>query len=255
MNRALGLAHVHAATACGPGNPSVCIDLHVRHRLASADRQFTLDMRLASGAQRIALFGPSGAGKTLTIKAIAGLLRPQAGYVRVAGRTLFDAAHGVWLAPQRRRVAYLFQEYALFPHLTVAQNIAFGLTRGWCNAHKTRLAATARRWVEAFELTPLLASKPHELSGGQRQRVALARALAVEPDILLLDEPFSALQTELRQRLRHELAGLQAQLQIPMILITHDLEDVWALSETVFELRGGRVAGEYTSREFRRGQQ
>jgi len=207
----------------------VSIDLHIRHYLTSAERQFVLDMRLASSAQRIALFGPSGAGKTLTIKAIAGLLRPQEGYVRVGGRTLFDAQRGIWLAPQRRRIAYLFQEYALFPHLTVAQNIAFGLTRAWFNPHKTKLPASAQRWVQAFELTPLLASKPSELSGGQRQRVALARALAVEPDILLLDEPFCALQSELRQRLRTELAALQAQLQIPMVLITHDLEDVWAV--------------------------
>jgi len=230
----------------------VSIDLHVRHCLVSAQRQFTLDVRLQSDARRIALFGPSGAGKTLTIKAIAGLLRPQAGHVRVGGRTLFDAQRGICLAPQRRRIAYLFQEYALFPHLTVAQNIAFGLTHAWINPHKTRLPASAQRWVQAFELAPLLASKPSELSGGQRQRVALARALAVEPDILLLDEPFSALQAELRQRLRAELAELQAQLQIPMVLITHDLEDVWALSETVFDLREGCVAGQYPAQGFRR---
>jgi len=228
------------------------IDLHVRHRLVSAQRQFDLDVRLASDAYRIAFFGPSGAGKTLTLKAIAGLLRPQAGHVRVGGRTLFDAQRGIFLAPQQRRVAYLFQEYALFPHLTVAQNIAFGLTHAWSNPHKTRLPEPAQRWVQAFELEALLGSKPVALSGGQRQRVALARALAVEPDILLLDEPFAALQAPLRQRLRDELAALQAQLQIPMVLITHDLQDVWALSETVFDLRDGCMVGEYAAREFQR---
>lgn len=229
------------------------IDMHIQHHLSSGDRRFSLDIQLNSASRRIALFGPSGAGKTLTLKAIAGLLRPQQGHVQVGGRVLFDTEHGICLPPQRRRVAYLFQEYALFPHLTVAQNIAFGLTASLLNPGRTvRLPEAAQRWVQVFELTPLLGSYPIELSGGQRQRVALARALAVEPDILLLDEPFSALQSELRQRLRAELAELQSHLQIPMVLITHDVEDVWALSEVVFDLCDGKVAGQYDAQGFRR---
>ena len=217
------------------------INIQVTKRMVSGDRQFKLDVAFASSSKRIALFGPSGAGKSLTLRAVAGLLRPDGGRIEINGRVLFDAQAGVCLPSQSRRVAYLFQDYALFPHLTVAQNIAFGLRRGWLNPPKRGVGPQAQRWVDAFELGAIVGSYPNEISGGQKQRVALARALSLQPDILLLDEPFSALDSQLRGKMRQELNTLQRQLDVPMLLITHDPADVDALADEVFEVREGRV--------------
>ncbi|QBP75519.1 ATP-binding cassette domain-containing protein [Herbaspirillum huttiense] len=217
------------------------VDLHLQKELRAADRVFSLDITLASDSQRIVLYGPSGSGKSLTLKAIAGLMRPDSGHIRIQGRTLFDSAQGIDVRVQERNVAYLFQDYALFPHLTVAQNIAFGLARGSINLRRPAEHPAVRQWLQAFELEAIAHSRPAQISGGQRQRVALARALVAEPDMLLLDEPFSALDLSLRQRMRSELAELQSRLQVPMLLITHDPADVEALGQTVFELRDGRL--------------
>lgn len=217
------------------------VDLHLQKQLRAADRVFSLDIALASDSQRIVLYGPSGSGKSLTLKAIAGLMRPDSGHIRIQGRTLFDSTQGIDVRVQERNVAYLFQDYALFPHLTVAQNIAFGLARGSVNLRRPAEHPAVRQWLQAFELDTIAHSRPSQISGGQRQRVALARALVAEPDMLLLDEPFSALDLSLRQRMRAELAELQTRLQVPMLLITHDPADVEALGQTVFELRDGRL--------------
>lgn len=217
------------------------VDIQIRKHMVSGDRQFELDVRFRSAAKRIALFGPSGAGKSLTLRAVAGLLRPDAGRIEINARALFDSQAGICLPARTRRVAYLFQDYALFPHLTVAQNIAFGLRRGWFNPPRREVTREARRWVDAFELGAIVGSYPNEISGGQKQRVALARALMLQPDILLLDEPFSALDSQLRGKMRQELDALQRQLDVPMLLITHDPADVEALADEVFEVREGRV--------------
>ncbi len=217
------------------------VDLRIRKNMVSGDRHFSLDVAFSSASKRIALFGPSGAGKSLTLRAVAGLLRPDAGRIEVNGRVLFDSDARVSVAPQARRVAYLFQDYALFPHLTVAQNIAFGSRRGWLNPPRRAVSADARRWVDAFELGAIVGSYPNEISGGQKQRVALARALMLKPEILLLDEPFSALDSQLRGKMRQELNALQRQLDVPMLLITHDPADVEALADEVFEVRDGKV--------------
>ncbi|WP_313388821.1 ATP-binding cassette domain-containing protein [Achromobacter aegrifaciens] len=217
------------------------VSIQVRKQMVSGDRRFALDVAFDSSAKRIALFGPSGAGKSLTLRAVAGLLRPDAGRIEINGRVLFDTDAGVNLPAQSRRVAYLFQDYALFPHLTVAQNIAFGLRRGWRNPPRRDVGPEAQGWVDAFELGSIVGSYPSEISGGQKQRVALARALMLRPDILLLDEPFSALDSQLRGKMRLELNALQRQLDVPMLLITHDPADVDALADEVFEVREGRV--------------
>lgn len=217
------------------------IGIQIRKRMVSGDRQFELDVAFTSTAKRVALFGPSGAGKSLTLRAVAGLLRPDAGRIHINDRVLFDSHAGVCVPARSRRVAYLFQDYALFPHLTVAQNIAFGLRPGWLNPPRRQVGPEARRWVDAFELGSIVSSYPHEISGGQKQRVALARALMLQPDILLLDEPFSALDSQLRGKMRQELNALQRQLDVPMLLITHDPADVEALADEVFEVRDGRI--------------
>jgi len=217
------------------------VAVHIRKELRANNRTFRLDIDFASDSDRIVLYGPSGAGKSLTLKAVAGLMTPDEGRITLNQRTLFDAAHGVNVRPQQRNVAYLFQDYALFPHLTVAQNIAFGLQRGCFNLRKPASHPAVARWLQAFGLETTAGSYPSQISGGQRQRVALARALVAQPDILLLDEPFSALDLSLRERMRQELSELQQQLHVPMLIITHDPADVEVLGDAVFEVRDGMV--------------
>ncbi|AGK50703.1 ABC transporter family protein [Burkholderia thailandensis MSMB121] len=213
----------------------------IRKTLVTPERRFTLDVSFVSNAQRIVLFGPSGAGKSLTLQAIAGLLAPDRGTISIGSDTLFDDTRGIDVPTQARRVAYLFQDYALFPHLNVRQNLAFGVKRGWRNPRAKELPDAAAYWLRAFELEALAGHYPAQLSGGQKQRVALARALIAQPQILLLDEPFSALDVAMRQRMRRELTDLQMRLDIPMVLITHDPDDVAAFGDQVVRLQEGRV--------------
>ena len=203
--------------------------------------RFELGVRFASDAARLVLYGPSGAGKTQTLKMIAGIARPDSGRVAVAGRTLYDSAAGMRLSPQERRLACVFQDYALFPHLSVRQNIAFARRTGWLNPSPRLRDESVDRWIAAFHLESVAGNLPHQISGGERQRTALARALVNEPTALLLDEPFAALDNALRQRLRDELKDLQAQLRLPMLLITHDEDDVRLLADQVVHLRAGKV--------------
>ena len=216
-------------------------DVAVKKTIGDGAQRFELDVAFQSDVERLVLFGPSGAGKTLTLKAIAGLLRPDAGHVRMAGTTLFDAAGAIDTPARQRDCGYLFQEYALFPHLTVRQNVAFGLDAGWRNPRRDAGGAAVDRWLDALELRALADRYPDQLSGGQRQRVALARALAGEPRALLLDEPFAALDEPLRNRLRAELAELQARLSLPILLITHDPADVDAFADDIVHIDHGRV--------------
>lgn len=216
-------------------------DISLAKVLSHQDARFALDMRFASKGQRIVLFGPSGAGKTQTLKLIAGITRPDGGHVRVAGRTLYDQGQRIDLPSRQRRLGFVFQDYALFPHLTVRQNIAFARQRGWLNPGAKQRDEMAERWIRDFHLDAVAALYPAQLSGGQRQRTALARALAHEPAALLLDEPFAALDQRLRLRLRAELAELLDQVRLPMLLITHDEGDLNALADEVIHLQEGRV--------------
>ena len=218
-------------------------DVDARRRLEHAQRRFELCVRFASDARRLVLFGPSGAGKSQTLKIVAGLTRADAGHVRLGGETLADVAAGIDVPARERRLGYVFQDYALFPHLNVLQNVAFGLQRGWRNAPREVRHDEVQRWMHALELAPLSRHYPEQLSGGQRQRTALARALVARPRALLLDEPFAALDPDLRARLRDELADLQAELGIPLVLITHDERDVRRFGDEVIEIAAGRVAG------------
>ena len=228
-------------------NPAVAVklDLDIRKTLTSATRTFTLSVQLQSTHERIVIVGPSGSGKSLTLQAIAGLLTPDAGHIRLECDTLYDAPSQICLPPQDRRLAYVFQDYALFPHLTVYQNVAFSLSHCLRNppSHPERSQwhpSVARR-LDAFGLASLASQYPSDLSGGQRQRTALARALVTEPRALLLDEPFSALDPHLRATMRQELLALQQRLRVPLILITHDVEDAKVLGQHVVQMQDGRL--------------
>ena len=177
----------------------------------------------------LVLFGPSGAGKTTTLRAIAGLLRPRRGHIEIGGRAVYDGASHLWLPAHRRRVGYLTQQYNLFPHLTVAKNIAYGLRKWPAVVIRERVDGL----VNALKLNGLEERRPWELSGGEQQRVAVARALAPEPDVLLLDEPFGAMDMELRRALRRELRSILARSPIPVLLVTHDREEALAMADSV----------------------
>jgi molybdate transport system ATP-binding protein len=217
------------------------LDIDIHKTLRGNDRSFELRVRLSADASRLVILGPSGAGKSLLLQAIAGLLRPDAGAIRLDGRSLFDSVRGIDLSPRQRHFAYLFQDYALFPHLNVSQNIAFGMQPGWRNPRPGVQSPQLDHWLELFQLGAVARQFPDQLSGGQRQRVALARALASQPRALLLDEPFAALDQDLRGRMREELLVLQQQLAIPLLLISHDPQDAMVLGEAVVRLRDGQV--------------
>jgi molybdate transport system ATP-binding protein len=199
--------------------------------------EFTLEVAWSAGDGVAVLFGPSGAGKTLTLQCLAGLIRPDAGRIVVDDRVLFDSAAGVDLPPQHRRVGYVFQGYALFPHLTVGQNVAFGL-RDRPRAERQRRAAEV---MERLGLGGLEHRRPGELSGGQRQRVALGRALAIDPALLLLDEPLSALDAPLRRSLRDELRTILSGWGTAAVLVTHDFTEAYQLADRIVIYEGGRV--------------
>ncbi|MYM23815.1 ATP-binding cassette domain-containing protein [Duganella sp. FT135W] len=220
------------------------ISLDISKTLRSGEREFQLKAHFASTSQRVVVYGPSGAGKSQMMKALAGLMTPDRGRIELAGRCLFDAEAGINVATRERNVAYLFQDYALFPHLNVRQNIGFGLQRGWRNPRASVDGEAIRYWLQAFELEHVAHQFPHQLSGGQRQRVALARALAPQPSALLLDEPFAALDPGLRERMRAELDALQRRLEIPMLIITHDPEDVRVFGDHVLRMEQGRIVEE-----------
>jgi molybdate transport system ATP-binding protein len=209
------------------------LEVAIRTRL----REFQLAAAFSAGNELVVFFGPSGAGKTVTLRCIAGLLRPDAGAIHLDGQPVFDAARGIDVPVQRRRVGYVPQHYGLFPHLTVAENVAYGLTGVPRAEARARVADVLAR----LELTGLEGRRPRELSGGQQQRVALARALVTRPRVLLLDEPLSALDAGLRTRLRRDLLQVHRQFRVPTVLITHDLGEAYMLGERVVVFDRGQV--------------
>jgi molybdate transport system ATP-binding protein len=203
--------------------------------MAELAAQFTLPLRtfeleLALRAERtVALVGPSGAGKTSVLRAIAGLARPSAGEIALDGDVWFDAGRGIFLTPDRRSVGLVFQEYALFPHMSVRRNVAYGG------------AARVDEYLERFRISHLADADPGELSGGERQRVALARALARDPGVLLLDEPLSSLDAHTKTAVRIELQELLHEFGLPTIIVTHDYDDAAALADEVGVIVEGKL--------------
>ncbi len=220
----------------GAGSPAVPIQSRgwIKYQVGG----FVLEARWeVEAGQVLTLFGPSGAGKTTLLRAIAGLLHPQQGHIEIGAQTVFDGTEGIFVPPHLRRVGLLTQGYHLFPHLTVAGNIGYGLT-GWDAAARRRRLAEL---VEMFQLADLVDRHPHEISGGQQQRAALARALAPQPTLMLLDEPFNSLDIELRRSLRAELRARLRGAGMPVIMVTHDIEEAISMADAVQVISDGVV--------------
>jgi len=221
------------------------------HLAVSPGEAFTLDIELhISPGGTAALLGPNGAGKSTAVAAIAGILPLDAGHVRLDGVVLDDPANGRFVPVERRRLGIVFQDYVLFPHLSALDNVAFGLWgRGIDRATARREAG---RWLERFDLAPLADRRPRDLSGGQAQRVALARALAVDPSLLLLDEPLAALDVTTRGQLRRVLAEHLDVYPGPRLLITHDPAEAFLLADTIYVIEQGRITQAGTADDIRR---
>lgn len=215
------------------------IDARIRKTFpaASESHAFTLDVHIATRAASAVLFGPSGAGKSLTLDAIAGFARPDAGRILVDDVILYDAAARVNLPPRQRRCGYVFQSSALFPHLSLRQNLLFA-AQSFPRLERTRKTG---EMLERFHLTEVAGRRPAELSGGQRQRGSIARALLAQPRLLLLDEPSSGLDHLLREELYSLLNEVRASFQIPILLVTHHLDEALALGDELFVLKDGAV--------------
>ncbi|MEN3336945.1 MAG: molybdate transport system ATP-binding protein [Acidobacteriota bacterium] len=197
---------------------------------------FTLEIRARFDARITALFGPSGAGKTTVLDTIAGLRRPSSGSIRLGSRVLYDSAAGIDLPPRHRHIGYVAQDVALFPHMSVERNVLYGRRAG------QRLSLETVTTM--LEIAPLLGRRVPQLSGGERQRVALARALMSAPELLLLDEPLTAVDVERRRRILPYLERVRDELRVPIIYVTHDVSEVRQLAEHVVVLENGRVIGE-----------
>ena len=201
-------------------------------------RDFTLDVEFSVASGVTVIFGPSGSGKTTVLQCLAGLVKPDAGSIRVGGEVLFDCGRKINVPPEERRVGYVFQELALFPHMTAAENVAFGIRNG---GERDRLVSDI---LERFHVAHLASNRPDEISGGERQRVALARALVTRPRLLLLDEPFSALDDELKLAIIGDLKQWLAQNSIPVLLVTHDRSEASLLGERMLLMKEGSVVGQ-----------
>ncbi|WP_340820191.1 ABC transporter ATP-binding protein [Methanolobus sp. WCC4] len=198
---------------------------------------FTLDAQFEVGDELVVFFGRSGSGKTTALQCISGLLEPNGGKIIVNGNVYFDCHKRINLPVQQRSLGYVFQSYALFPHMDVKKNIAYGL-KGWSESDKEERVT---EMLQMLEIEGLENNYPSQLSGGQKQRVALARALAPKPDILLLDEPFSALDRVVRMKLREKIKEIQRELKIPVLFITHNHVEAFTIADKIVIFHDGRV--------------
>lgn len=207
-------------------------------KIKKAIGNFSLDVKLSVNQEILSILGPSGSGKTMTLLCIAGLMRPDEGYVNLNGKTLYDSKQQIFLPAQQRNIGFVFQNFALFPHLTVNENIAYGIK----GQSKDMVAGKVQELLRLMHIPSLGSRYPREISSGQQQRVALARAIAPSPDALLLDEPFSALDTPQRERLEYELVGIQELYNKDFLFVTHDLTQGYKLSNRLAVFDAGRIA-------------
>lgn len=223
------------------------LQVSIRKKYGNNGRIFTLDLEFAAPGGVTILFGPSGSGKTTCLRAVAGIVRPDDGRIAVGPRIYFDSAAGTDLAIQERRVGFVFQDYLLFPHLTAEQNVAYGVRSG--------SVSKAEKRRRACELLSLLGIEyaanqyPRELSGGESQRVALARALASDPEMVLLDEPLSAVDASTRARLLVEIGATQRKTGIPFLYVTHNVAEAVEIGDHVVVLDQGRAVQQGSPRE------
>lgn len=220
------------------------IHLKVNKKLTTAQGPLTLSVDLELPENKvIAIYGPSGSGKTTLLRLLAGLAQPESGLIRIGKETWFDSDKKINLKPQKRHVGFVFQDYSLFPNMTVRQNIEFGMPKGADPALLNQL-------LDTTALVALADQKPPQLSGGQQQRVALARALASNPSLLLLDEPLSALDVSMRHNLQQEISRITKQFKHSTFLVSHDIAEVYRLTDLVIVMNVGSVAKVGTPEEI-----
>ncbi len=211
--------------------------IKLKKRLKGYKGEFVLDIDMSvKRGSFVTIFGRSGAGKTTLLKMLAGLLKPDEGFIEVGGEIWYDSSRGIDIPPQKRKVGVVFQDYALFPNMTVEENILYGMER--------KDEELLEKLLMLTQLIELRNRKPHSLSGGQKQRVALARAVARKPDILLLDEPLSALDIDMRRKLQKELHKIHRTFSLTTFLISHDFSEVFRLSDRVFVIENGKIIKE-----------
>lgn len=210
------------------------LTVRIAHRLSHS---FALEVAFEASAGFTMILGPSGSGKTTLLNCIAGFARPDAGRIAIGARVLFDSDERIDMPVAQRRLGYVFQNLALFPHLTVAHNVQYGLAKMPDDERRARMIAM----LESFRIPHLIARKPGEISGGERQRVALARSLVTNPTALLLDEPLTALDNATKSKILDDLRTWNASLEIPILYVTHSPDEAFALGERVVVLEGGRI--------------
>ena len=220
----------------------IAIDLHKQLNSPFGKMQLDIQLHIEEG-QLVALYGKSGAGKTSTIRILAGLMKADRGHIQVHEKVWLDTQNQINLSPQKREVGFVFQDYALFPNMTIEENLTFALKKGQDKKIVTDL-------IEIIELGALQKKKPGKLSGGQQQRVALARALVQRPKLLLLDEPLSALDIEMRQKLQEHLLQVHKEFGLTTILISHDVSEVQKLSDVIIMLENGEIVQQGPPHQF-----
>ncbi len=221
----------------------MALDIKIKKHLPT----FDLDIEFTAGAEAIGFLGASGCGKSLTLRCIAGVETPDEGHIIVNGKTFFDSDKKINLTPQQRKTALLFQNYQLFPNLTVAQNVAAGMPKG---LPKEEVAQRVRRYLGMFDLDGFQSRYPLRLSGGQQQRVALARMLAVEPDVLMLDEPFSALDAHLKAGLEQNMLDVFDSYEGTILYVSHDIDEAFRLCDRIAVVSGGHIEEMGTARDI-----